>query len=358
MDIPAEPAGATGPISSTSASHPAAANARSAPTGAGAPDAPAVDARLEGLDLPALEALAVDLAVAAGRLIVRNRPDRLSVSTKSSSTDVVTTMDADSERYLIERLGRERPADAVFGEEGGARGGSSGLTWVLDPIDGTVNYLYGIPEYAVSVAAVVGDPAVDGAWWPIAGAVAHPERLEHGVVYSAALGHGSRMRRVGRDDTAWSGGGPEGGPLDAGEPLGTSGAVSLEQTLLGTGFGYLPRVRRRQARVLLEVLPAVRDIRRAGSAALDLCAVAAGRLDAYYERGVNPWDYAAGWLVVTEAGGVVSGVGASEPGANGIVAAAPAVHAAVRDLVETATAGVPDDEAEAPCGDDAGSAGR
>lgn len=149
---------------------------------------------------------------------------------------------------------------------------------------------------------------------------------------------------VGRADPAGGGTGSEGGPVDAGEPLGTSGAVSLDQTLLGTGFGYLPRVRRRQARVLLEVLPAVRDIRRAGSAALDLCAVAAGRLDAYYERGVNPWDYAAGWLVVTEAGGVVSGVGASEPGANGIVAAAPAVHAAVRDLVETVTAGVPDDE--------------
>lgn len=348
MDIPADPAGATGPVAATGASAPAGANTRSGPASASAPDARTVDTRIEGLDPRALEALAVDLAVAAGRLIVRNRPDRLSVSTKSSSTDVVTTMDADSERYLIERLGRERPGDAVFGEEGGARVGSSGITWVLDPIDGTVNYLYGIPEYAVSVAAVVGDPAIDGAWRPVAGAVAHPERLEHGVVYSAALGHGSRMRRVGPADAA--GNGSEGGPVDAGESLGTSGAVSLEQTLLGTGFGYVPRVRRRQARVLLEVLPAVRDIRRAGSAALDLCAVAAGRLDAYYERGVNPWDYAAGWLVVTEAGGVVSGVGASEPGANGIVAAAPAVHAAVRDLVETVTAAVPDDEPEAPDG--------
>lgn len=173
MDIPAEPAGATGPISSTSASHPAAANARSAPTGAGAPDAPAVDARLEGLDLPALEALAVDLAVAAGRLIVRNRPDRLSVSTKSSSTDVVTTMDADSERYLIERLGRERPADAVFGEEGGARGGSSGLTWVLDPIDGTKSFVTGRPTYGslialledgVPVLGVMSQPSIGERW--------------------------------------------------------------------------------------------------------------------------------------------------------------------------------------------------
>lgn len=329
MDVPADPAAPTEPVP---------------PTDVSPPDARALAARLEGVDPRELEALAVDLAVAAGRLIVRDRPDRLSVSTKSSSTDVVTTMDADSERYLVERLRRERPGDAVFGEEGAARAGDSGITWVLDPIDGTVNYLYGIPDYAVSVAAVVGDPTRDGAWRPVAGAVAHPERLEHGVVYSAALGRGSRMRRVGRADPAGGGTGSEGGPVDAGEPLGTSGAVSLDQTLLGTGFGYLPRVRRRQARVLLEVLPAVRDIRRAGSAALDLCAVAAGRLDAYYERGVNPWDYAAGWLVVTEAGGVVSGVGASEPGANGIVAAAPAVHAAVRDLVETVTAGVPDDE--------------
>lgn len=277
--------------------------------------------------LQELCSLARELAVAAGGRIMRDRPDRLAITTKSSSSDVVTQMDSATETFLRQRLAQERPRDAVFGEEGGLQDGVGEITWVLDPIDGTVNYLYGIPEYAVSVAAVVGDPNSPGNWRPVAGAVAHPEA---GLVYSAALGQGAWLYRCSFEEGA--------GPVAEPQRLRPSGADSLDLTLLGTGFGYRADVRRRQAEVMLQVLPVVRDIRRGGSAALDLCSVAAGRIDAYYERGINPWDYAAGWLLVTEAGGVVSGVGAQDPGPNGLIAATPDVHPALRELLERVTA--------------------
>lgn len=283
---------------------------------------------LTGEDLEQLEAVAAEIAAAAGLLIMSERPERLAVSTKSSRSDVVTEMDQAAETFLRARLAALRPDDAILGEEGGVAGGRSDITWVLDPIDGTVNYLYGLGDYAVSVAAVLGDPRVSGAWRPVAGAVAHPERS---VVYSASRGGGAWVRPVDAD-------GALSGPAQALTP---TAVASLDLTLLGTGFGYRADVRRHQARLLLDILPAVRDIRRAGSAALDLCAVAAGRLDAYYERGVNAWDFAAGWLIVTEAGGVVSGISDDGPGDLGVVAAAPGVHAALRDLLR----GVPGIEA-------------
>ncbi|SRR5580765_1400050 len=236
-------------------------------------------------ELAALEQLAVAVATEAGQLVL-DRPSDLGVAaTKSSDTDIVTVMDQRAQDLIRTRLGAARPADGFQGEEaGGSTGDGSGITWVVDPIDGTVNYLYGIPAYAVSVAAVVGDPTVPGAWRPVAGAVVGPAL---GETYRARVGGGAFRRR---------GDGPE-------TPIVPTGCTDLGHALIGTGFGYEAAQRRWAAEVLLHVIPQVRDIRRIGSAALDLCHVADGALDGYYERGLNPWDLAAGWLVLTEAGG-------------------------------------------------------
>ena len=234
-----------------------------------------------------LEEIACTVARAAGRLVVDERPVDLGVSSKSSATDPVTVMDQRSQELIIELLAAARPDDAVLGEEEGGSTGTSGLTWVIDPIDGTVNYLYGIPAYAVSVAVVVGDPAGAGAWQPVAGAVLNPES---GELFHAHLGGGARLT------------------TDAGtRTLRTTAATDVAHALVGTGFGYAADLRRRQAELLVDLLPRVRDIRRHGGAALDLCGLAAGRLDAYYESALNPWDRAAGELVAREAGAVLGG---------------------------------------------------
>ncbi|MGB3483951.1 MAG: inositol monophosphatase family protein [Mycobacterium sp.] len=201
-----------------------------------------------------------------------------SVRTKSTPTDPVTVVDTETERLLRDRLEQLRPGDAVLGEEGGgpADGVPAGsITWVLDPIDGTVNFVYGIPAYGVSIAA-----QVDGV--SVAGAVAD---VVSGEVYYAALGHGAAVEGpAGRKDLRCN-------PVD-----------NLSMALLGTGFGYKPSRRAAQAVLLSRVMPSVRDVRRIGSAALDLCMVAAGRLDLYYEHRLNVWDWAAGALVAAEAG--------------------------------------------------------
>lgn len=277
--------------------------------------------------LVGLERLALEVATEAARL-VEDRPDDLGAVTKSSATDVVTAMDRASQDLVRRRLLAARPDDGFLGEEDGARperpGG--GVTWVVDPIDGTTNYLYGIPLYAVSVAAVVGDPTRPGRWRPVAGAVVNPAT---GESYAAHLGGGAR-----RTDAA--------GRRVALRP---SAADDLGLTLLGTGFSYDAGVRAWQARVLAHVLPVVRDIRRGGSAALDLCHVADGRLDAYHERMLNPWDLAAGWLVATEAGAVVGGSvvsggrsGHGDPGPDLAWACAPALAGPFADLLRQAYA--------------------
>ena len=258
----------------------------------------------DGLDLAGLERLAVEVAHEAGRFIVDERPGGLGVAqTKSSATDVVTVMDQGCEKLLRALLGAARPDDAVLGEEEGGTSGSSGLTWVVDPIDGTVNYLYDIPSYCVSVGAVVGDPTRPGAWRPVVGAVYNPVSEE---MFHARLGGGAHLR-TGSDR----------------QRLRVSTVEALGQALVATGFGYRSEVRRQQASVLAELLPQIRDIRRAGSAALDLCAVAAGRVDAYYERGLNPWDLAAGWLVASESGAVVTGAPGEPPTSELVVATGP-----------------------------------
>lgn len=226
-----------------------------------------------------------------------------SVGTKSSPTDVVTASDTAVEALIRERLAELAPGDAIVGEEhGGVAGpGAERVVWVLDPIDGTVNFLYGLPWYAVSVAATRGGVT-------LAGAVVEPAS---GRVWSAAAGQGATCD---------------------GRPLAVSDETEVALTLLGTGFAYDARRRGRQAAFVAELLPRIRDVRRTGSAALDMCAVAAGWTDAYLEHGCNWWDWAAAALIAQEAGAVVRvpGVaGLPEPddglGADAIIVAAPGI---------------------------------
>jgi myo-inositol-1(or 4)-monophosphatase len=251
-----------------------------------------------------LLALAEEVAREAGRLIVDERPRELAVSaTKTTTTDIVTEMDQRSEQLVVDRITAARPDDGFLGEEGAAREGTSGVTWVIDPIDGTVNYLYDIPAYAVSVAARVGDDVV-------AGAVVNPVT---GEVWTALRGEG-----------AWLGG----------RRLRLADPPPLGMALVATGFGYDSRRRTRQAEILQVVLPLVRDVRRAGAASLDLCAVATGRVDGYYEQGLKPWDLAAGGLVALEAGADVTGLRGAAAGEAMVVAARPPLAAALLGLLE------------------------
>ncbi len=261
--------------------------------------------------LTELADLAEHLAVTAGALVRDGRPRRVDVAaTKSSPIDVVTAMDLASERLLRSTIAERRPGDGVLGEEDGFATGSTGVTWVVDPIDGTVNYLYGIPAYAVSVAAVVGRPTP--AEWTVVAAAVHA--VADGRTWTAALGRGARLD---------------------GAPVAVNAAVPMAQSLLGTGFGYTVERRRGQARVIADLLPRVRDIRRIGSAALDLCTLASGGLDLYFERGLQPWDLAAASLVAREAGAAVLGLrGAPAGEAMTVAGPAPTVHELVRLLEE------------------------
>jgi myo-inositol-1(or 4)-monophosphatase len=232
----------------------------------------------------ALLALAVETAREAAVLVARGRASAGdSVDVKSSPVDVVTAVDTASERLIVDRLLAARPDDGVLGEEGASRPGTSGVRWVVDPIDGTVNFLYDLPAYAVSIAA-----EVDGE--VCAGVVLNVATQE---LFTATLGGGAYLSSPTR---------PEPVRLTGSRP------ASLDQTLVATGFGYRAEQRREQGAVVARLLPRVRDIRRFGSAALDLCSVAAGRVDAYYELNLNPWDHAAGALVAAEAGAVVTGL--------------------------------------------------
>jgi myo-inositol-1(or 4)-monophosphatase len=264
-----------------------------------------------------LLATARTLAREAGELVVEGRRAAHVTATKSSRTDIVTQMDLASETLLRERIAQLRPHDGVLGEEGENTPGTSGVTWVVDPIDGTVNYLYGLQGFAVSVAAVVG-PATTHEWTTLAGAVFDG----YGRLWSASRG---------------------GGAFVDGERLWRQDEPDLSQTLLGTGFQYIASRRAVQGRIVAELLPQVRDIRRLGAAALDLCLVAAGQLDAYYEHGLNAWDLAAGALIATEAGVKVAGLDGGPPDERVAVAAPPLVWDKLREAVATAAAAHPFD---------------
>jgi myo-inositol-1(or 4)-monophosphatase len=270
-----------------------------------------------GTTVAGLVGLAEQVAREAGVLIQTKRPVLLEVAaTKTSPTDVVTEMDQASEALLRDRLSAVRPNDGLHGEEQGLQPGTSGLTWVVDPIDGTVNYLYGLPAYAVSVAAVIGDSSVPGGWRPVAGCVHNPAS---GETWTAGAGLGAFL---------------DGDPLRAGEP------PVLAQALIATGFGYFSGRRARQSRVLATLLPRVRDIRRVGCAAMDVCMVATGRVDGYYERGLHAWDLAAAVLVATEAGVAVRGIDGQPAEEHMVVVARPPLVDALVAQLEELDAGV------------------
>ncbi|WP_306215204.1 inositol monophosphatase family protein [Actinoplanes sp. RD1] len=251
-----------------------------------------------------LLAVAVRIAREAAETARRMRAEAITdVETKSTDTDVVTAADKAVERQVVDALARERPGEGVLGEEyGDSAAGTSRVRWILDPIDGTVNYLYGLPQYAVSLAAEVDGEVVAG------------------VVRNAATGD---------EWTATRGG----GAWRDGRRLRGSARTTLDQSLIATGFGYDAARRAHQGAVLAGLIAEVRDIRRFGAAALDLCLAAEGSVDAYFEKGLNPWDHAAGGLVAAEAGLRVSGLDGAPAGADMVVAAPPAIFGALHDAL-------------------------
>lgn len=253
--------------------------------------------------------LARTIALEAAELAAQRRREGVEVAaTKSSLVDVVTQADRDVEQLIRDRIVQARPQDAILGEEGGTTGGTSGVTWVVDPIDGTVNYLYGIPHYAVSVAVVEGDPD-PLTWNALAGVVVNPAT---GELFTAARGDGAFLRD---------------------HPIRVADAVPLSQALVATGFAYDAATRGRQGEVVARLLPQVRDIRRNGTASLDLSFVAAGRLNAYFERTLSPWDHAAGALIAEEAGAVVRGLDGARPSREFIIAGHPDVVGPLEELL-------------------------
>jgi myo-inositol-1(or 4)-monophosphatase len=272
--------------------------------------------------------LACTVALAAGQLLVSREVRVTVVATKSSPTDVVTEADQAAEALIRERIGAVRPADRILGEEGGEapagpgpaegegwEGGASSVRWIVDPLDGTVNYLYGLPDWAVSVAA-------EEAGTVVAGAVFVPRR---GELFSAALGQGAWLRPAAPA-------GPGGNDVPA-VRLTCNRDVPLSHALVATGFGYEEGQRLVQAEVLRGVLPRVRDIRRGGSCAVDLCSLASRRVDAFYERGVNLWDIAAGGLIAAEAGALVTGLHGRPASPSMTLAAPPPLHGQLHDLL-------------------------
>ncbi|WP_210589080.1 inositol monophosphatase family protein [Streptomyces sp. GESEQ-35] len=256
-----------------------------------------------------LLALAQEAARQAGGLLRDGRPADLAVAaTKSSPIDVVTEMDIAAEKLITGLIADRRPDDGFLGEEGASVEGSSGVRWVIDPLDGTVNYLYGLPTWSVSIAA-----EQDGE--RVVGVVAAPMR---GETYHAIRGGG-----------AWAA-----GAWDGERRLTCRPAPPLEQALVSTGFNYVTEVRAHQADVAQKLIPLLRDIRRGGSAAVDLCDVACGRLDGYYERGLHPWDMAAGDLIAREAGALTGGRPGEAPSNALTVAATPGVFEPLQRLLE------------------------
>ncbi len=252
--------------------------------------------------------LASSAAQEAAELLLSRHGRAAVVETKSSPTDVVTEMDGAAEELIRQRILAARPGDAILGEEGGQTGTDSLVRWIVDPLDGTVNYLYGLPEWAVSIAAEVSGTIV-------AGVVCAPLQRN---TYEATIGGG-----------AWLHSGWQPAPV----LLSCTTGVDLADALVATGFSYAAQQRAAQGAVVAQVLPRVRDIRRAGAAAIDLCSLAAGRVDAYYESGVHYWDIAAGGLIAREAGAYVGGLHGRDAGPDLTLAASPALFEQLHDLL-------------------------
>jgi myo-inositol-1(or 4)-monophosphatase len=247
--------------------------------------------------------LAERVAADAGDLLLAGVDDlRVDVTTKTSGTDMVSEMDRASETLIVKGILAARPDDAILGEETGVREGTSGVRWIIDPLDGTTNYLYRHPTWAVSVGVEV-DGVVE------VGVVAVPGHRE---VFTAVRGGGARLN---------------------GDPIAVTSETELARALIGTGFGYAAGRRGRQAEVLPHLLPVVRDIRRNGVASLDLCWVACGRLDGYFEAGGQPWDVAAGLVIATEAGAAASGLEGGEVAPESVMVATPGIAPALFELL-------------------------
>jgi myo-inositol-1(or 4)-monophosphatase len=259
-------------------------------------------------ELSELRELAEELARRAGALLLeRLEGPRSDIRTKSSATDMVSEVDHFSQELIIAGIRAARPDDAILAEEGADLAGSSPYRWVVDPLDGTTNYLYGHPGFGVSIA-------VEDAHGPMVGVVNDPV---HGELFRAVRGGGATRN---------------GAPV---EPGGTDDPAAA---LVATGFAYEPTTRRRQAGVLVEALPRVRDLRRMGAAAVDLCSVACGRVDAYFERGLSRWDFAAGMLVASEAGARVGSIDGGPPVPESVLAANPALFEPLRRILVEAGA--------------------
>ena len=250
--------------------------------------------------------LACRLAKEAGdlALIGRRRLDSsaLGTATKSTATDLVTDLDRAAERHVVDGVRAARPDDAIVGEEGTDRAGTSGLSWFIDPIDGTTNFVYDVPAWSTSVAAADAAGAVVGAVYVPA----------IGELFAATRGGGATLN---------------------GEPIACSGLADLSRALVATGFSYRPERRKEQAAVVEQLIGEVRDIRRLGSAALDLCYVAAGRFDAYFETGLNAWDMAAGELIAREAGCRVGNFAGGPPVPDEVLAATPRIFDGLSKLL-------------------------
>lgn len=260
-------------------------------------------------ELTDLRRLCADLARGAGDIALAGRDRRIGATqlpgtTKSSTTDIATEFDRAAEAFVVEQIRTLRPDDAIVGEEGTSDPGTSGYSWFIDPIDGTTNYVYDQPAWSNSVAV-----SHDGGM--VAGAVFVPPL---GEMFTAAAGQGATLNDL---------------------PIGVSTETDLSLALVGTGFGYLPEQRTRQAERLVGLISQVRDIRRLGSAAFDLCLVACGRLDLYYELQLNSWDAAAGELIAREAGAITSDFSGGPARFDELLVAAPGVHRAFLNALQT-----------------------
>jgi myo-inositol-1(or 4)-monophosphatase len=257
--------------------------------------------------LQELLALATDLASDAGQVHAEGMRGTLRIETKSSPTDLVSQIDRAAERLIVERLTELRPHDALLAEEGALSDGASGVRWIIDPLDGTTNYIYGYPAFAVSIAVEIdGQPRI-------------------GVVYDSSAGH--MYQAIGGF-----------GALCDGQPIEAREQTDLSKALVATGFSYEAAQRMRQGAAAAQVLGRVRDIRRGGSAALDLCHIAAGHVDAYWELDLSPWDYAAGGVIAREAGAEVEFMEAAHGSGPAVVAAHPALMPAFLGLLREAGA--------------------
>lgn len=257
-----------------------------------------------------------EIAHTAGEILMDGRPDAARMmgvesSSKTSPTDIVTERDLASEKAIVAFIREHRPHDAILGEEGTNLDGTSGLTWIIDPLDGTINYLYGSPQWAVSIAiadengpmiGVVYAPAVTVEYWAVRGEGAFREDRD-GIVALPKVAD-----------------------------------VDIAHALFATGFAYRTERRAQQAKVLSTVLPQIRDIRRKGSAALDVCMAACGMVNGYFERGTHPWDIAAGSVVAMETGALVTGLNGKPAHNDMVVVAPPKLHAQMTALLESVSA--------------------